>query len=113
MKVARPQTAVYWAPYLSDGFGNVTFADPVEIAVRWENKIELFIDNQGKEQKSAAVVYPVSAVLLEGYLYLGTLLALSSAEENDPKSIITAKEIRGVSASINIRGTQTLYKAWL
>ena len=113
MKVARPQIAVYWASYLSDGFGNVTFADPVEIAVRWENKVELFIDNQGKEQKSAAIVYPASVVQIEGYLYLGTLLALSSAEENDPKSIATAKEIRGVSTSINVKGTQTLYKAWL
>ena len=112
MKVARPQTAVYWAPSTLDGFGNVTFADPIEIAVRWENKVELFIDDKGKEQKSAAVVYPISAVLLEGYLYLGELLDLSSAEENDPKST-TAKEIRGVSVSINVRGTQMLYKAWL
>ena len=113
MKIARPQTAVYWTPSTLDGFGNVTFATPVEIAVRWENKVELFIDNQGKEQKSAAVVYPVSEVKLEGYLYLGTLDDLSPAEESNPKSVTTAKEIRGVSASINIKGTQTLYKTWL
>lgn len=113
MKIARPQTAVYWAPSTLDGFGNVSFATPVEIAVRWENKTELFIDNQGKEQKSSAVVYPASAVLLEGYLYLGTLVALSPAEEADPKSVIAAKEIRGVAVSFNIKGTQALYKAWL
>ena len=44
------QTAVYWGSPSYDGYSKRTFATPVEVSVRWEDKQELFTDSQGKEK---------------------------------------------------------------
>ena len=104
------QTAVYWGNPVSDGAGGRTFADPVEVAVRWEDK---FIDLRGREVRSRAVVYLAQDVVAEGYLYLGTLADLSSAEEGDPLSIAAAYEIRGYAKSPDVAGGRFLRQVWL
>ena len=113
MRLSYKQKAVYWAPTVPDGFGNVGFSTPVEINVRWEDKIDLFINKEGKEQRSSAVVYPESILKLDGYLYLGQLALLTTGQKADPKTITTAKEIRGFSSSPSLKATSTFYKAWL
>lgn len=101
------QTATYWAPGAPDVFGNVSFAVPVTIKCRWQDKADLFRDANGNQVVSSSVVYPDQAVEVQGYLYLG------SSALADPRNEKGAKEIRQVGSSPNLRNTQTLNKAWL
>lgn len=107
------QTAVYWGNPQSDGYGGRTFEDPVEINVRWSDRQEMFVDAQAREQTSRAVVHTATDLVVGGYLYLGTLADLSSAEEGDPLSLSTAYEIRAFSKTPNIRADNFVRKAWL
>ena len=107
------QTAVYWSNPQSDGYGGRTFDDAVEISVRWQDRQEKFIDMQGHEQVSRAVVYTSIDVTVGGYLYLGELADLSSAEEGDPFAISTAYEIRAFSKSPDIGADKFARKVWL
>lgn len=107
------QTAVYWGSPQSDGAGGRTFDDPVELSVRWEQRQELFIDASGQESTSKAVVYLGQDVDIGGYLYLGDLDGLSSAEEGDPLTVGGAYEIRGFEKTPDIKADQFLRKAWL
>jgi len=113
MALKRNQTAVYWAPSSPDTFGQITFVAPVEVDCRWEDKPELFKDSQGVEQRSSSIVYPDQAVLVGGYMYLGTLSELSAGEQANPKTVSAAKEIGASSTIPNLRGTKAVYKAWL
>lgn len=107
------QTVVYWANPTPTGAGGRGFDDPIEVDARWEQKQELFIDVNGQELRSRAVVHIDQAVDLGGYLYLGTLADLSSAEEGDPLSISAAYEIRNVAYIPDVKATKHLRKAWL
>lgn len=113
MKIRRNQTAVYWALTGVNGYGESIFAEPVEVSVRWEDKQERFVSRDGSEHTSSSVVYPASELVLGGYLYLGTLALLSSADEGDPRSVASAKEIRSINASQNLSGTFTFRKVLL
>jgi hypothetical protein len=90
----RRQIAVYWGDPVSDGYGGRTFADPVELAVRWETKMELFVDVAGQTATSQAVVYVGETVAVGGYLYLGVLDDLDSDQVDDPLGLTGAYEIR-------------------
>jgi len=97
------QTIVYWGTPVMDKFGARTFAAPVEITGRWEDKQELFIDVGGRESVSRAFVYLGQDVDLGGYLYLGTLTSISS--EANPKNVSAAYEIQAFIKTPNIKST--------
>lgn len=107
------QAACYWGNPQSDGYGGRTFDDPVEIDVRWVDRQEMFVDTQAREQVSRAVVCVAIDLDVGGYLYLGTLVDLSSAEEGDPLSVSAAYEIRAISKTPNIRADQFVRRVWL
>ena len=107
------QIAVYWGNPTPGGYGGHTFDDPIEISVRWEDRQELFIDAEGKEVRSQAVVTIDRDLVLGGYLALMTLSDLSSAEEGDPQGISDAKEIRAMRKIPNIKATAYRRRVWL
>jgi len=107
------QKAVYWGSPVRGGFGSFTFADPVEISVRWEEKTEIFIDLNGAQAISAALVYVSVDVVNQGYLWLGELSEISSSEEGAPHFVTNARQIRGVQKISNLKGTSFERKAWL
>ena len=106
------QTIVYWGNPQPDGFGGFSFDDPVEIKGRWEDRQELFIDAQGNEIRSQAVVYLAQDVDLGGYLYLGDLDDFSSSAP-EPTDSTKAKEIRALRKIPNLKCTAFLRKVWL
>ena len=112
MRIRRNQIAVYWAPEGHDGFGNHLYDDPVEVAVRWEDRMDLIVNAQGQEIVSKAVIYPGQTLELEGRLFLGRLEDLSGAEKADPQ-LVHASEIKAVGNVPNVNGTFFLAKAWL
>jgi hypothetical protein len=111
MKISRKQNAVYWAPLAANGMGRVTFDDPVDVAVRWENKNEIFVNAQGQEERSLSIAYPASAVALNGYMWLGEVSDLPS--DDSPRGVSGAVQIKSVYDCPSVNGRSSLSKVWL
>jgi len=79
------QQVTYWAMTGSDGYGGFTFAAPALLPARWEDKAELFQNDNNEEQVSKAVIYTEVDIETGDYLILGdyvgsaTPLGLSKA----------------------------------
>lgn len=101
------QTATYWAVASRNAYNEATFAAPVQIRCRWEDKVVLFRDAAGRERVSNAVVYPEIPLALEGYLFLGT------SASTTPRALSGAQEILQVGASPNLPGGLVLNKVFL
>ena len=108
------QTAVYWGSPVEDGTGGKTFADPVEISCRWEDTLEVITDAQGNDIVSKSAIYVTQDVDEQGYIYLGTLADLDSAEEADPTTVDDAHVIRRFDKIPTLRKTnEFLRKVYL
>lgn len=103
-----PHTATYWALTGVDGFNKPTYANPVTLACRWQNKAELVRTPEGREVVSASVIYPEYEVLVGGCLALGDQTATA-----DPQTLAAANEIISVGSSPDLDDDYTLWKAWL
>jgi hypothetical protein len=88
------QTAVYWGNPTDDGYGGITYDDPEEISVRWENTTKLITTADGQEYACVAEVIVNQDVEVNGYLYLGELDDLDSSEMDDPKTVDAAYRIK-------------------
>ena len=108
------QTCVYWGSPVNDGYGGFTFASPIEIKCRWEDKVQLIRMDDGNMQSSRSIAYVLQELDEEGYLYLGTLADLDSAEEEDPSTVVGAWVIKKFEKSPVLGKTNVFaYKAWL
>jgi len=99
------QTAVYWEPGANDGFGNKTWSAGVEISCRWDGVTELIMNRHGVEIASQAQLIVTADINVEGYLYLGTLASLETAEQTDPKLIADAYPIQKFEKSPEFKST--------
>lgn len=97
------QTAVYWGSPTNDGYGQKTYADPVELeppnGVRWDSIVQKGIDKgeikTGEFETSNAKVLLVQDVEVKGWLYLGSLDDFdSTVDTNKPETIDGAYEIK-------------------
>lgn len=66
------QKAMYWAPNGENEFGNTTYAEPVEISVRWTDIAELTVTKDGRTVTSKSKVMVDQDVEEGGLLWLGT-----------------------------------------
>jgi len=111
------QTAVYWGTPVDNGYGGKTFATAVEVSCRWEDtveKINRIGDRMEEEIVSRAQVYVTTDVQEKGYLYLGALADLSTAQKADPTTITKAYMINRFDKIPVIRKTDKfLRKAYL
>ena len=101
------QTVTYWAPSTFDKFGDPSFVAPKTFVARFESKNIVFTDKNGEQSHSKAIVYSTTIVAVDGYLYLGT------STTTNPESVSGADRIRRVDADPDIKGGNTLYKAYL
>lgn len=76
IKTVCVQTAVLWTGKQADGFGKHQFTEVREIPVRWDDKIKLVIDRDGKEVVSTAQLLVTEDIPLESMVKLTTLLEL-------------------------------------
>lgn len=108
------QDAVYWGNPQNDGYSDFIYDAPVAIKCRWEDKVQFFQDRQGNEQSSRSIVYVLQELDEEGWLYLGLLTDLTTAEKANPKLIRAASTIKKFEKTPAL-GTTTdfYYKAWL
>lgn len=101
------QTITYWGSPVSDGRGGSTFATPVTFQGRWTGRQEMFIDPQGEEHLSSAIVGVDREMDLGGYLYLGT------STETTPMTVDGAFQIRQRKKTTSMNGRRTRYRVWL
>jgi hypothetical protein len=87
------QNAVYWGSPAPDGYGSSTYADPVEIKVRWANKVQLISNQKGEYEINNVEVITNYELDVGGYLMLGTLNDISSNGTHDPHEYEGAYEI--------------------
>lgn len=93
------QTAIYWGSPVKDGHGGFTYAVPVNIKVRWDEKRELITDarseSQGREIVSKAEILLFVDLDLQGYLKLGSTEDFGSGDDiTDPMKVAGAYPIR-------------------
>lgn len=103
------QTAVYWGAPVQGAHGGNTFADPIEITCRWEDKQELIIDFHGDEIKSMAMVYTDRDVVNGGFLMLGSLDSTTGVPQDEPN----AHEIKAYESLPTLKATAFFRTAWL
>lgn len=101
------QTATYWPPASIDGFGAPSFGAPVEIACRWQERGELFVDREGRETRSRSIVYP------DRYLERGGWLLKGTSAETDPRNVAGAFEVLDIREAPEMSGDLVEVKAWL
>lgn len=98
----------HWPIGGSDGFGGFMFDPPVTFKARWEDKNELFIDLQGEQVTSRAVVYIPSEIPVGDYLALGDKTAIA-----DPTTIEGPFRVRAYHRSTDLHGLRSIMKAIL
>lgn len=106
------QKAVWWNKTGTDRFGKSTFAAPVEISCRWENRIGQYFDAKGQSNDSKATVY------VGQMLHVGDVLKegeLESGVPEDPKLETSALPIKAFDSipSLKNNPNKTLYVAHL
>ena len=99
------QVATLWTSSGLDGYGNPTWAAPVAIKVRWEERIERTLDSSGNEILSKAYVYMAQKYDVGSYLYLGTSVA--AAPPTGSFEVVNFQSIP------NIRNSYSEHKATL
>jgi hypothetical protein len=104
------QTAVYWGNPVDDGYGGLTFDDPVEIKCRWEDTAELITAADGEQYVTKANIMVTQDVDVNGYLLLGTLNNLDSDQMDDPKEVSGACRIRQFAKVPMIRSTSAFVR---
>lgn len=98
------QDLTYWAPLGKNEYNQTTFAAPVTVKCRWEDRAVLFRNSEGQEVISSAVIYPISPLELKGYVKKGIHADLN------PIGLAGAFEIRQSGDSPNLTQTIKLNK---
>lgn len=99
LTLAFKQTITYWAPSGIDVAGDLSFATPVTLTGRWEEKAKLLIGADGEEFTSNAIIYLPSDVVVEGYLFLGTSVASDPRDVTDAFKIKSFRKIPDITAT--------------
>lgn len=94
MKRVCTDTAVYWGTPTADEYAAYSFTDPVEISCLWKETTEMIRDDAGREIVARAEVWVLQDLDEHGMLYHGELADLNTGEEDDPREILNAYEIK-------------------
>lgn len=88
------QKAVYWGSPTKDGFGGLTWADPIEISCRWIDSNEQILVSNGDQIISRAKVTVNQDLDEQGMLHLGEIADLTAAQKANPKTLSSAFPIK-------------------
>lgn len=99
------QTAVYWGEPVPDGMGGYIFSPGEEIICRWDDKIEVIRNKKGIEIVCKAEILVPEDLTEGGYLYLGSLDDLDSAQVDNPLLVDNAYEIQRINKTSMIKST--------
>lgn len=84
------QTATVWTVSGVDSAGDPSFdsASPRTISVRWEDRVDMFINQQGEQEASRSIVVVTESFKVGDFLFLGTSVAA------DPDGVVGAYQIK-------------------
>jgi len=102
-------TAVYWGAPVPDGNGTYTYTDPVEIKCVWLHKNQLVatqVKNEKKEVMSQSVVYTITVVEENGFLFHGSL---DDVMESD-STLLTPKDVEGAFPILMVEKNPSIYR---
>ncbi|MFA5758304.1 MAG: hypothetical protein WC942_02875 [Clostridia bacterium] len=114
------QTAVYWGNPVKDGFGGMSYDEPIEVKVRWEEGVKVYSDNYGKEIRSDATILSPIDLDIQGIIWLGNLLDLDKLQleveigENYPRPelLIDSFEITSKEKIPMVRSTTVFVRQY-
>lgn len=110
---SMPVKIYYWAPGAVDGFGKKSFSSPTTVRVRWQDRQEEFVDQEGHVQRSRTIVYSHKKLLEGGYLFKGDLEMLTTEQKAAPEKLAGARLIGSAQESPSLHARIILYKAML
>lgn len=106
----RRQVAVFWSRGSPDPYGRYSFAGPVEIKCRWEDKPEEFMSATGERRVSSAVVYVDRDMKPGDMLKKGPM---ESGTPDDPNSLDDALQIQAFANMPDFDAVEFLKTAYL
>lgn len=101
----------WWEVTGDNGYGGFKFAAPKLLKGRWEDRPENFINPNGDEVTSNAMVYLDREVSVEDYLVRG-----DHTDTDDPMKLFNTNrpwQARQVRRTTNLRNVTTEYKVFL
>ena len=101
------QDVTHWPVTGTDGYGGFTFGTPVLLKGRWEEKQELFINQDAEEALSQVICYLNTDITPGDFVALGDLTA-----ELDPTAT-TGFRVRNYGKVTDLSALQSLRKLWL
>lgn len=90
------QTCTYWEPNGVDGYNKPSFAAPVTLKCRWEERTEKIQSDEGVEVLSRARIFLDQDVKVGGYLLLGESTDSSPLYVPNAFRIITFRKTPGL-----------------
>ena len=104
----------HWPVSGTDGFGGFAFSAPVLLRGRWQERAELFRDEENEERVSKAVIYLSTAVANGDYLALGDYVTPPNLTA-DPNTLDTdaSDRVAMYSRSTDLASLYVLHKAIL
>lgn len=102
----------HWPVTGSDGFGGFVFGSPVLYKGRWEDKVEIFLDTNGEEVVSQAIVYMADDTDVGDWIVLGDQVTIPIADPTtleDPPAF----RIRQRNRTTDLRNMSALRKVFL
>lgn len=103
----QKQTCVYWiASSIADEYGRYTFAEPIQISCRWEDKLSEYVSSDGTRQTASASIYVSLSLPVHTMMYKGTIMDLQGLAEAD--GTIQLSNPKTISACVGVCGTETI-----
>ncbi len=93
------ESITYWDATGVDNFGDPTFASPITVKAKWEERTEIFINAEGQEERSRSVIYVDSNLITGGYIFRG----ISTVA--DPRTVDDAYLIKDYRKISNFENT--------
>jgi len=100
-------TITRWAAPVNNGFGDLSYDAPTTLLGRFQNDNENYIDEDGEEFRSAAIVYTTVQLNQNEWLFEGTSVAAN------PQTQTGAYKIRRLYTTQTPSGDLIVYKAIL
>ena len=102
------ETITHWPVTGTDDYGSYTYGTPTTQRARWEETQTKFINAEGEEVVSRAVITLSRAVATLDFIAPGDL-----THEATPTRALGAYQVRGYSRTSNLRNSQNLMQAFI
>ncbi len=93
------QEITYWKKTGVDGFNEESYAAPVTLKARWEDRSTVVLNNLGQEVISNSRVYLAQDVIVDDYLMLGISTATDPRKIDAANRVINFRKVPDLTAT--------------